>query len=474
MSKTIRARISSSRWTENYANSCRVRAMNFQYTHVGTVARTTMKQYKLHGWENEKRSLGRSWLKKHIVRSSGAPELMLDDVKVLKLVGSMAVQTVQEAGKLSLEQPQVQATSGAVNFYLASLDMGKISGLTCRLLLKEYPRTTRDLGLNEIRIYDHLYGQNTGPPFNELINIVQAMDDGDSFSTAVPIHAPRMYACFDAVLSFEQEGAGPRLLPAPSTDADEAWGRETSTWLAFRFGEHGTSTLVDFSVKFQQEVALQAEEAARRQSTDIGEDFTIGSVLSILMPFERVPVTPADSFGRYARMAMKGAIQSLAWVHSRDVYHGSLSGACILVNSLNTDVNEKDFRVSLMNFGYSTTPELYEPPDVPPDLLVAARRAGAVTSEAIAEYARRDDVFQLGMAFAQLMFPNLLDKGTDLKKLIVDIFECDMLQLAEYSQVDDPIGHEVLSANNGAGWELLASMLTRRCSAQGLLQSRYF
>lgn len=46
MSKTIRARISSSRWTENYANSCRVRAMNFQYTHVGTVARTTMKQYK--------------------------------------------------------------------------------------------------------------------------------------------------------------------------------------------------------------------------------------------------------------------------------------------------------------------------------------------------------------------------------------------------------------------------------------------
>ena len=66
-------------------------------------------------------------------------------------------------------------------------------------------------------------------------------------------------------------------------------------------------------------------------------------------------------------------------------------------------------------------------------------RSGAVTVETIAEYARREDVFNLGIAFAQLMFPNLVERGTDLKRLMVDVFECDMTRMAEYCQVRLPI-----------------------------------
>lgn len=56
-----------------------------------------------------------------------------------------------------LAAPQAEMVPGVVNFYAGVLDLGQ---LTCRLLLKEYPTTTRSLGVNEIRAY----GEARRPP----------------------------------------------------------------------------------------------------------------------------------------------------------------------------------------------------------------------------------------------------------------------------------------------------------------------
>lgn len=47
----------------------------------------------------------------------------------------------------------MQTVSGAVNFYSAVLNLGS---LTCQLLLKEYPPSTKSLGINELRIYEEV------------------------------------------------------------------------------------------------------------------------------------------------------------------------------------------------------------------------------------------------------------------------------------------------------------------------------
>jgi hypothetical protein len=48
---------------------------------------------------------------------------------------------------------------------------------------------------------------------------------------------------------------------------------------------------------------------------------------------------------------------------------------------------------------------------------------------------RREDVFNLGIALAQMLFPSLVASGTDLKRLMVDVYSSDMRLMADYCQV---------------------------------------
>ena len=49
---------------------------------------------------------------------------------------------------------QTEVVPGVVNFYSGTLDLGN---LTCKLLVKEYPNTTRGLGVSEIRAYEEVW-----------------------------------------------------------------------------------------------------------------------------------------------------------------------------------------------------------------------------------------------------------------------------------------------------------------------------
>ena len=77
-------------------------------------------------------------------------------------------------------------------------------------------------------------------------------------------------------------------------------------------------------------------------------------MLSILMPFERVPEDPSALWASYTKAAMFSALEALAFVHSRGVAHGSLSSACLLVNSVATQ-DAAQLQVKLYNFGYAVT-----------------------------------------------------------------------------------------------------------------------
>jgi len=85
---------------------------------------------------------------------------------------------------------------GVVNFYAGVLDLGQ---LTCRLLLKEYPTTTRSLGVNEIRAYGELLGPQEGF-FTELLRqAAQEMEAGAEQGWEQPV--PPLYAAFEAYLA---------------------------------------------------------------------------------------------------------------------------------------------------------------------------------------------------------------------------------------------------------------------------------
>ena len=70
-----------------------------------------------------------------------------------------------------------------------------------------------------------------------------------------------------------------------------------SLWLGFRYSEHGATTLLEYAAATLQRRAARAEEAARRSGGgEIGEDLSVKSVLSILMPFERVKEDPDEEW----------------------------------------------------------------------------------------------------------------------------------------------------------------------------------
>ncbi|KAK3260042.1 hypothetical protein CYMTET_30985, partial [Cymbomonas tetramitiformis] len=274
----------------------------------------------------------------------------------------------------TLSSEVVSSSMGVVNFYFAKVDLGPDTGYQFRLMLKEYPGPARALALQEVRVYARLFGPQQGF-FEELAaDVLQAEEGfGSGAAPAGSAHVPRLYAAFDATLH--------DMELVPYVDADD--GPTTlSTWLAFRYGEHGRTTLLDYTPAHYAQLEPQDER--------IGEvDMGIGQMLSIFNPFERVPEDPATKFGRFAHAVLRESLSSLDFVHRRGVVHTSISGACLLLNS----VQEEDYsrlQVRLFNFGFA---EMLDDEkgvaELPEQLINAARARGATTEEAIYEYARR-------------------------------------------------------------------------------------
>lgn len=399
------------------------------------------------------------------MRAAAGPSLA--DVRITELVGSMAVQTVETPTTVSLEAPKAQTVPGVVNFYSAVLNLGQ---LTCKVLLKEYPTTTRSLGVNEIRIYGELVGPQDGFFTDLLQSAAREMEGGQQQeqerkqSSSMPA-IPPMYAAFEAYLvGGQSDSGGPRrlqssLLEEQDEDASSSSSSSVSpsVWLAFRYGEHGTATLLDFQAAHVAARQTAAKEEWLRRTGSTTDDYrkNLKSVFSILMPFERVPIDPAVPWANYVRAAMRGSLEALASVHSRGVAHGSLSGACLLVNTVAVE-EAAALRVQLYNFGYAGLP------------LLEAAGSGAALQEL---QGFREDLFNLGLAFSELLFPEMAQAGTDFRRVIVDVYGCNMSAVAEFVQEEEPWGVALLSERQGAGWELLRALLAPRDADAAVLQN---
>jgi hypothetical protein len=75
----------------------------------------------------------------------------------------------------------------------------------------------------------------------------------------------------------EAEGVAGRLLTPFRGDHRHNVVNEPSIWLAFRFGEHGTATLVDFTAARHQR--LQNQAVAKAKSGQMGEVYTLVPIL---------------------------------------------------------------------------------------------------------------------------------------------------------------------------------------------------
>ena len=63
--------------------------------------------------------------------------------------------------------------------------------------------------------------------------------------------------------------------------------------------------------------------------------------------------------------------------------------------------------------------------------------------------------------------------GTALKRLLVDVYGSDVALIAEYVVDFEPLGCAVLDEQDGAGWDFLNALLTRRSGANALTAHRF-
>ena len=62
----------------------------------------------------------------------------------------------------------------------------------------------------------------------------------------------------------------------------------------------------------------------------------------------------------------------------------------------------------------------------------------------------RKDVMDLGVAFAELLFPNLVAHGVGMRRLLVDVYRCDVALIAEYASHTT---HTSVVLVSGQGWD---------------------
>eukprot|EP00471_Norrisiella_sphaerica_P000984 CAMPEP_0184478868 /NCGR_PEP_ID=MMETSP0113_2-20130426/767_1 /TAXON_ID=91329 /ORGANISM="Norrisiella sphaerica, Strain BC52" /LENGTH=483 /DNA_ID=CAMNT_0026856795 /DNA_START=28 /DNA_END=1479 /DNA_ORIENTATION=+ len=149
---------------------------------------------------------------------------------------------------------------------------------------------------------------------------------------------------------------------------------------------------------------------------------------------DKLPIIGPEMFLRrresYIRKVMKGAIESLVDVHSNGIAHGALDMTSILVNTFD-ETKVKEVNVRLSNFGYAIntaeepTPEMQAAAEVgvtiPASLLIdpveAAENAGkgSLESSEARKAAMKEDVYRLGLIFAELVYGAMSPEGPNAR-----------------------------------------------------------
>lgn len=186
----------------------------------------------------------------------------------------------------------------------------------------------------------------------------------------------------------------------------------------------------------------------------------------------------------YVKAIMKKCIEAVANLHDNYIVHRSLGRSSFIISSTVMDKTQASspyatsphqLTVKLTDFGFSGP---LQESTANEEFLGRARLFGLLFRKdgvASANYAIAEDLYALGVVFMGLLLGSLAeltradepmpscDEDT-LQRLFSDIFDKDMDQFRDYVEAEDVWSKlvEMLDDNNGAGWNLLKTLLLAR------------
>ena len=368
--------------------------------------------------------------------------------------------------------------SQSIALHAAALDLGpkfRQDIRYARLLVKEFRPGTGAVGRAEARAYLGLLGGDPDHVFFRLLRTPMSRETEPPLATLVGAFSGRA---------------------VPAAGAAGPLGPGDSSFLCFRW--EGLATLASVTDEVARrpdpERAYDPDEArdaaydAERRQREVDADLRrmTRGVLSLLNPFERAPPPSASSSSSslaprrertnvdrrraYLAAVMRRSLEALGWMHTRGYVHQTLGAGALLVTHLPDDRYEgpaRDVRVKLQNLGFCCRAD--DAGQLRQQTRADAADAGYAGDAGVAEWARREDLFQLGGAFVDLLFPGVAARGVDLRKLCVTVFAGDAMALRDYvvaeagtegavAFLDGDPGDEAVRFR---GWWILSDALTR-------------
>ena len=250
-----------------------------------------------------------------------------------------------------------------------------------------------------------------------------------------------------------------------------------SVWLVFDY--HGLSTAASYAVP----MLIQRSKLPPKRGP-------FGGII------EAPPLPPFNERARYmVQGVLKGMLSAVATAHEADIVHRSIGRNSFILSSVGQDKREaispyavvmSRLRVILSDWGFSATLKEAMQEE---ELGVRSRMFGipSVASYenqksmndrievAAMEFAKAEDLHALGFVFLAMLFTTLAEPATlsapmpatdddTWQRLFSEIFEKDMDNFRDYCENEDVWDKvvELLDRDDGAGWDLLGSLLLAR------------
>jgi serine/threonine protein kinase len=249
-----------------------------------------------------------------------------------------------------------------------------------------------------------------------------------------------------------------------------------SVWLVFDY--HGLSTAASYSVPH----VIQRSKLPPKR----------GIFGGIVEPPSLPPFTERAKY--VIQGVLKGMLTALATAHNANIIHRSIGRNSFILSSIGQDKREATspyatvlsrLRVILSDWGFSALAmdairekefsirlRMFDLPNNQGDNSIMNDQS---TTTVAIDFAKAEDLNALGFVFLGLLFTTLAEPATltapmpatdddTWQRLFTDIFDKDMEQFRDYCANEDVWDSVVglLDKENGAGWDLLGSLLLSR------------
>lgn len=365
-----------------------------------------------------------------VSRSRASPSCRLytfdaSDFEISRIIGQQSFATITDWVYYTpapfAEKRTTEPSGPAIRLYGARIVAPLEEFYNARVLLKEFLPPAMEIAVAEAEAYDVIYASD---PTVEPSSLPVATLLG-SFLTDESFDTPSFIASWRS--RFPQSTQP----PSPNTP-----------FLVFRF--EGMKTAMSIAT-------TASKEASQKEKT--GNEW-----------FDSL--FPGNLFNRqsvYLRTFMKKCLLALQFLHSKSrLVHRSIGLASIMVNTVEWRY-ATNLDVKLRDFGFAKqTSALAQGKD-----LERARRAEALTPSQITAFYFAEDIYALGYSFTELVFSVFAEKPITqdtFKKLFEDTFNFNIEAIKDYCSQDPQWATTVrfLDSSDGAGWELMISMLRAR------------